>query len=658
MAESSGVLERLVVALGFTVDDANLRRFDQKVDATKTGVARLGGQLTAAAGGGMQSLASGAVGLGAALARGVAPAADAAGQAAAGMGVRLAGALDPSRVETMTAAMGGLKAAALGVVGAVGALAGGIGALVSRVANGMDEVGDFAALNGLTAREVAAFDKVAAENDVEMQGMRSSLASVNRMLGEVSLGVGRSGAIFEKLGISAKDSSGEVKTASGFLGEVADRISKMQSLPEQAAFLEKLGIDRSALNILKEGRTEYARLLEDAQAANPFSEDDFELADRTTKLFAKAGNATKLFARQIGVALMPQVNRALEAYLDWWKATRKVIAEPLARTVQLMASALGTAVDWIVRIVGAMKSMVDFLSRLTGGTNVLLVALGALVAYKVGVWAIAAAGAVKSLAGAFAALNLAAMAGPLLIGALLIALGLAIDDFMVWREGGKSLFGDWLGGFDAFWQGFAAKHPQLMEWLQGWAQAANHVRGAIATWTPVLAGGLEAIDTFIGATQKRLLALVGELPAGIARIKEVFSALQDGALAVFDRIRARFAGVVDAIVGAVARVRDAWSGLTGAPPAAPMAPAPSVPGAGTIGAPSAAAAPAAFAAPAPLGRGPAALPPTGAVTQTTNVSAPITIHNPDPEAAGRAAAEHIARQQRAAIRNQQGAVER
>lgn len=103
-------------------------------------------------------------------------------------------------------------------------IAAAVGWAVHKAADSMGELCSFAELNEVSARSMEALGKIAVENDGSLEGMKSTVQSLNKVIGEAVLGVGRGAMTFEKLGIAAKNADGSVKNVDDTLSDVADKM--------------------------------------------------------------------------------------------------------------------------------------------------------------------------------------------------------------------------------------------------------------------------------------------------------------------------------------------------------------------------------------------------------------------------------------------------
>ena len=559
--------------------------------------------------------------------------------------------------------------------------AAGIGLLVQGVAASMGDIASFAELNDVSARSVAALGKIAAENDGSLEGMKSTIQSLNKTIGEAAIGIGRGAMTFEKLGLNAKFADGRVKTVDDLLAEVADKMQGL-SRQEQIAMAEKLGIDPQFVKVLEKGSANLAKLREEAELLNPFTEEDYQLADQVDKLFLKAKATLGTFTKMLGVSLLPTVKEVLQNYLEWFKASRKATSDVFIRALQLTAGAIGTVWDWVVRLVGGLKSAYDWLTQFKIVTYLAAGALVAFVSVKTYDFVLQLGAAIRMLTLRMATFNATALIIPAIIGAIILALGLLIDDYVNWKEGNDSVIG-----------GLVEQFPWLLEVIQGiekavgalidfWLEQWDTLKGPLSDlgasiwrlvstlaellwpvvkmiftgWAYIMAAVIPIVATLIGWIAEALVgAIVAVIEAG-AWLANAFTAVFNGIKAgidfvidVFETAKQKVMGFIDMVMGAIGKVGQLL-GLTDDASKVKVA-------VSSGGAAQASANNSLNAAGGVIGSAGSNTSNTSTVTQTTQITGTtIQINSPDPAKAGEAVRQELDRMNKQATRNGQSAV--
>lgn len=564
--------------------------------------------------------------------------------------------------------------------------AAGIGLLVQGVAASMGDLASFAELNDVSAKSVAALGKIATENDGSLEGMKSTIQSLNKTIGEASIGIGRGAMTFEKLNLSAKKADGSVKNVDDILAEVADKMQGL-SRQEQIAMAEKLGIDPQFVKVLEKGSANLAKLREEAELLNPFTEEDYQLADQVDKLFIKAKATLGTFTKMLGVSLLPTVKEVLQNYLEWFKASRKATSDVFIQALKLLAGAIGTVWDWVVRLVSGLKSAYDWLTHFKAATYAAAAAVAVFIAYQVGnffnnLWA-----SIKLATSAlrtFIATGAAAAAPLIIIGAIAAAIALLIDDYVNWKEGNDSVIGGlveqfpWLlgvietiekavGQLIDFWvQQWKTLMPPLMELVAAlWnlitvvAELLWPVIKMIFTgWAYLLAAVIPIVAALVGWIAEALVAAITAVIEAGTWLANAFTAVFNGiktgidfVVDVFETAKQKVMGFIDMVTGAIGKVGQLL-GLTSDASKVNL----SVSSAGGSST-QASANNSLNAGGGVIGSAGSNTSSNSTVTQTTQITGTtIQINSPDPTKAGEAVKQELDKMNKQTVRNGQSAV--
>lgn len=342
-----------------------------------------------------------------------------------------------------------IHASALKVGAVMVGAAAGLLAFVGGAAHGMAELNEFAKTNDVSASSVEALGRVAKEAGIDMESVKSSIAGLNSITGEAALGVGRGAMIFQKLGLSAKDASGNVRSVDEMLGVVADKINGLPRA-EQLAYLNKLRIDPNMVKILKDGGEAFKKMREEAEGKGLFSDADYERAENVNILFKRTGVVIGVLAKLLAVNLFPAVEKILNGFLDFYNAQRKATSGTFITAFKLFGAVLETVWDWVVRLKNGVMYVVDALQKfniltyLAGGA--LTIFAGVAIAKAVTATYELIAGMVKqgiAILSNITLMGLMTGAVRLLKGAinglLTGAIFLIIDDLVNWVEGNDSI---------------------------------------------------------------------------------------------------------------------------------------------------------------------------------------------------------------------------
>ncbi len=167
--------------------------------------------------------------------------------------------------------------------------------------NFADDLNASAQAIGITAEKLQVFRGKFQEANIDIAATDNSLRAFTRNIGLAADGTGPAASTFEKLGISLRDSAGNIKDGATIFDEVSDAIAKISSTQEQAAAASRLfgrDIGTRLVSTLKEGSASFAEFEQRAKASGAvISNEVVQAADdansRMEALRASIGNTFK-----------------------------------------------------------------------------------------------------------------------------------------------------------------------------------------------------------------------------------------------------------------------------------------------------------------------------------------------------------------------------
>lgn len=358
---------------------------------------------------------------------------------------------DKAGMDKANSGLGGLVAAAKAAAAAIAAIKVTKWAIdaAKDVARLGDEIDKTTLRSGIARQEFQEWGFVA-----ELAG--ASTESMVKVIKRLQLSVHQAGEGskiakdgFKSLGIETKDANGELKTATDLLPELADSLGQMENSTKQAALAQEL-LGKSGIDLIPMLKLGSAAIKEQALELHELGAVmSDELIDLSVKYTDNVLRMDKMFLGikfTIAEELLPIFIDMQEATLNWWKANKLLISQHIGPIFK----GVGTTVSKVAAFFGGLASdTLKFIDNLSG-TEKAILGVGAAI---VVIGALIAAGPI----------------GKLLLLAAVIAL--IIEDFQVWREGGKSAIGEiikllneWLG-FDI--EEWFAKAKQL--WDDYWS---------------------------------------------------------------------------------------------------------------------------------------------------------------------------------------------
>lgn len=308
--------------------------------------------------------------------------------------------------------------------------AGSVAVAIQRTADKFNDLGDVVSRVGnATVKELDRLGYVAELTGSDANTATASFENLSRTIGEAAQGIGRGALVFEKLGLSAKDAQGNVKTTTQVLDEIKVKIKDL-SKAEQSAYIQRLGLDRSMIGMLTSDTTEIIDQYNKRTEALGIN------VDEAAELGAKYNDAIKVTKRGFDDIITAFVLRVLPS-----------ITTAIERVSKLIDENAGLIKSYVEPIAAAVSIGADLVTGFITGVGKLFKVLGKWPVY------------IGAVTIAWKLLNTVFKASPIgriitLVMGLVTAIGLLIDDYETWKEGGKSLFGDLWGYVEKFANGF------------------------------------------------------------------------------------------------------------------------------------------------------------------------------------------------------------
>lgn len=411
----------------------------------------------------------------------------------------------------------GLKKATLSItaIGAAAtAAAGFVVSFVADIANQFDALGDLSNRINTTAEEIMRLGYVATLTGSSVAAANASLEGLNRTAGEAALGIGRGSKIFEDLGLKARDSNGKLKNTAVLMSEISTRIKDMER-GEQLAVLSKLGIDATMIKALTTDisglSAEFDALYKaagvDANKAAEQADEFNDSMDRLKMTFDAIKSA-------VGLKFMKQIRNGIETLRKFLVENMPKIINAVSPIIEVVLRIAVAFIKIVARIGSAIGAILGFLAKVNDATNG---------------WA----GYLLAAAAAWRYLNLAFLATPIgIIISLAVALGLLIDDFLTFLEGGDSLI-DWGGIFEKVMAGARDILDAFVSWFESAAAAIISIFSGVKDWFEKFFAWLfdkfDAVKNFIGTIAGTVAGAAGKVSGAVSNAWRSAQGLVGGA---------------------------------------------------------------------------------------------------------------------------------
>ena len=465
---------------------------------------------------------------------------------------------DTLAVQRFDKALGIAKGTMALAAGAALALTGAlIGTAVATARQG-DEAAKAGARVGVSAVEMQELGFAAEQTGASISDVEGLLKVQARTADEAAQGTGEAAKAYRRLGVNVRDASGKLKPQTQLLKELADGFRFRVTNDIERAALAQDVFGRSGLKmlpLLKQGSEGIEAFSKEAQdlgfvldaEATKAAEDFTDAMNRTRKVFAGLRN-------QIGKQLLPVFTEMLDGFRDFVTANRDIIRARIGNAMGRIGNAIA-----FVRV--QFQRANEIVEERLGGWDTIFQQIekaaklsGALTALGIFIKLVQAAN--------LALLGLAANPVGLAVAIAALAvvvLGLAIDDLIVFANGGNSAIGAFLDAMDP---DLAKEFRQALLDL---STAANEVASIFVTALNEIGIPVESLgDLFktvfgqiILAEIKKVSAVVQGFTALLNLVPKALDAIGDAIAFVLERLDP-FLGAIERVTGGggvVGRVR-------------------------------------------------------------------------------------------------------
>lgn len=328
--------------------------------------------------------------------------------------------IDQAGANKFEAVLKGVTANVLKVGAVVEGAALSIVGFTTQIANGLDKIYWASQRTGASVQGIKALGYAASQTGASAE---SAMSSLEGLAGFMRSNPGAEGFL-NRLGVQTRDASGKMRDTAAIFTGVGQKLNNMPYYRAKQ-YAQMLGIDENTLMAMRRGMgqlsSEYAltakRIGFNAESVAKQS-NIFMTSMRN--LTMTLGQAKDKIGSNLAGGLAGSIDNFRRQILDNWPKIEAVITKIIKGI--LWAGDAITRVLW--RTGQAVEGVIAWFKKLNPATQQLIALFsGLLVAWRL--------------------LNTAFMSSPLgMITTLIIALGLLLDDYQTWKEGGKSLI-DW-----------------------------------------------------------------------------------------------------------------------------------------------------------------------------------------------------------------------
>lgn len=191
--------------------------------------------------------------------------------------------------------------------------------LIEHQVEFMDQAGKMAQITGLTTQSYTELSYAATLADVSGESLNKSIAKLSKNMVAAADGSGDAYDAFNTLGISVKDSSGQLKGADQVLAEIADRFGQYEDGAAKTALAMALFGKSGAemIPMLNKGSAEISHMRAEAQALGlTFGADLARQAEEVNDNFKRLHSRTEALKTIIVTGMLPALLDTSEYFLE------------------------------------------------------------------------------------------------------------------------------------------------------------------------------------------------------------------------------------------------------------------------------------------------------------------------------------------------------
>jgi hypothetical protein len=359
----------------------------------------------------------------------------------------------------------------------------------------------------------------ARHSDVDLTTFNTSLRFLSKNVGEAMLGVKRSKELFDGLKVSLKGTDGTARPIADVFGDVAERLSQIESPAIRSSYLMQL-----------------------------FGRGGADMALMVMK-GAKGIDALRAAARSSGTVMGGETLDKIEKYEESMRKWDDTILSIKVAIAERLIPAVTLLKNWLSEIIATMRNGVEkshsFKVALLGvEAGLAVIVLSGFAAAMSSIVKILAVGARTMIA--FAASTWATIAPFLPLIAIITAIVLIVNDLYVMFRGGKSAIGKFI---DAMF-GIGATQETVDNIKQGWKAFGDVFEQVInnckKTWRDL--GAL--FDSVSETLKTNWTTIENTVEAALNKMRSFIKAnAPDWLVAAWDSVASRLTVVWDKIIG-------------------------------------------------------------------------------------------------------------
>ena len=212
---------------------------------------------------------------------------------------------------------------------AVTALAGGFVFLISKIAGGNEKLIQLADVINVPIKKIQELGFAASQTGSDSAALEGTLSSLSKAIGDAAI---NGSDTFARLGITVRDSAGQVKKANVIFKEIGDRFKELKlSKAEKQTFASKLGIDPSLIRLLDTTNTKIAELTSRAGKLGAITSAQAKKMEEFSESMKVVKFAFGALKNQIAVSVAPELEDLAKKFVAFIGTNKKLISEGIVK---------------------------------------------------------------------------------------------------------------------------------------------------------------------------------------------------------------------------------------------------------------------------------------------------------------------------------------
>lgn len=249
-----------------------------------------------------------------------------------------------------------------------------VSAFVLKTTGGLDSMIQLSRTTGVAINKIQELGFVASVSGSNLQAVMGTMESLSEKIGEAAW---MGNEEFARLGISVRGSNGEIKKADEVLRDIQSRFRAMGlSRQEQISFAQKLGIDKTLIQLMNRSGKEMDTLTSRARKLGVLTKKEADAAASLNDSMTMLKFGLSAISNQIAVGLAPH----MQQFSD-------MITNLLGDNKELISEGIGKGIVFFKAFGRAIVDLAPIVAGLLGGLALIGIALSPTAAIAVGIGA-------------------------------------------------------------------------------------------------------------------------------------------------------------------------------------------------------------------------------------------------------------------------------